>query len=60
LLEIRRLKLAGFAFQQSDLKYNDWLLLGALEEKLEAKKKELKLKFLNKIILGPGGSLLSG
>jgi len=44
------LKLAGFPFQQNSLKYIDWLLLGALEEKLtaEQKKKELELSLLKK------------
>ncbi len=51
MLEIRRLKLAGYPFRADDLKYRDWLLLGALEEKLgsEQKKNELELTLLKTI-----------
>jgi hypothetical protein len=44
VLEIRRLKQAGYPFGPEDLGYVSWQLLAALEEKLDLEKRKRELK----------------
>jgi len=44
VLEIRRLKQAGYPFGPDDLDYVSWQLLAALEEKLNMEKRKRELK----------------
>lgn len=44
MLEIRRLKLAGYPLGPDDLDYVSWQLLAELEEKLELEKRKREIK----------------